>query len=77
MVQYLSQALPFFDAEVSPILQVVGMANVAQTEGVVLYTESKRNGKWHVHHFAVEKGAQQALFQFYSQNLFAVVKEAL
>ena len=36
------QALPFsLNFEVFPVLQVVGMANVAQPEGVVSYIETR------------------------------------
>ena len=34
------QALPFLDTEVYPVLQMMGMANVAHPKGVVSYVET-------------------------------------
>ena len=55
------QALPFLvDSEVYPVLQEVGVANVAQPEGVVLSVETTERDKWHIHHFEFNQGIRQA-----------------
>ena len=48
------QALRFLDSELYPLLQAVGMTNVAQPEGVVSHVEITEKSKQSVHQFAMK-----------------------